>query len=353
MAEEENKKDEKKVTIKIPKVKIPKVNIWILATVVLSLALLYVLIGGGRLGSSGTTGAVVQVLAPDEAANEAVDYINKYLLQPGTEATLKGVEETENGLYNLQLEIAGREYDSYVTKDGKLLFSSAIDLTETPEVPEQEQPEQPTTSKSDKPEVHAFVMSYCPYGLQFMKAYVPVVELLGDKADLQLNFVHYIMHGQKEIDENNNMYCIQKEQSDKFMAYLRCFIGSDDHVKCVEDVGIDKSKLDSCVVSTDEEFKITELYEDKSTWSGGIYPLYPVDAALAEQYGVRGSPTFVINDQVVSVSRSPEAIKQAVCNAFNEAPEECETTLSSNPEGPGIGPLGQITAGAGTTAACG
>jgi protein-disulfide isomerase len=210
--------------------------------------------------------------------------------------------------------------------------------------PEEQLPEVP---KSDKPEVHAFVMSYCPYGLQFMKAYVPVMELLGDKADLELNFVNYAMHGQKEIDENTRMYCIQKEQTDKFTDYLRCFVEAGDNEGCIDTVGIDSDKLDACISAADEEFKITE----NVAASTGSYPPYAVDEALALQYSVQGSPTFGINGQQVSVNRSPEAIKQAICAAFNNPPAECSQTLSSASEAPGLGPMGS-GGGSDTAAQC-
>jgi len=186
-------------------------------------------------------------------------------------------------------------------------------------------------------------MSYCPYGLQFMKAYVPVIELLGDKADLELNFVHYLMHGEKEMTENTRMYCIQKEQEDKFTDYLRCFVEDNDAERCISEVEIDEIQLETCMQETDEEFEITKIFEE----SGATYPPYNVDAELCEEYGVSGSPTFVINGQIISVTRSADAIKEAVCAAFNTPPEECETELSTTAEQPGPGPIG---AGSGTAA---
>ena len=314
-------------------IRVPKVSPWAISTlillVILALFLAYPGITGRVVSTNGAT------LSGDEVAEKTIDYINNYLLQGQGTAELVGVEET-NELYNVKLKIAGREYDSYATKDGTLLFPSAVDLTETLETPEQQTPETPEAPKSDRPEVHAFVMSYCPYGLRFMKAYVPVIELLGDKADLELNFVHYLMHGEEEMTENTRMYCIQKEQEDKFTDYLRCFVESDDAEKCISDVGIDKTQLETCMQATDEEFEITKTFEE----SGETYPPYNVDAELAQEYGVRGSPTFVVNGQTISVTRSADAIKEAVCSAFNTPPEECETELSTTAEQPGIGAMG-------------
>ena len=88
--------------------------------------------------------------------------------------------------------------------------------------------------------------------------------------------------------------------------------------------------------TADDEFQIAKTVED----SESRYPPYLVDAAIAQQYGVGGSPTFVLNGKVVSVSRSAEAIKQAICSSFNEPPEECSVALSASAEAPSFGPIG-------------
>jgi len=281
----------------------------------------------------------------DQIAEDLVDFIKNNMVAEGTEVSVKDITD-ERGLYMMTIEVKSgamsQEVESYVTKDGEVFFPQAINIEEVKVAMEQGQQEAESQEvpKSDRPEAHAFVMSYCPYGLQFMKAYVPVMELLGEEADLELNFVSYIMHGEKEIEENNRMYCIQKEQGDKLTDYLRCFLGSDDYGACLATVGIDSDMLDTCIASADEEFGITELYNDKSTWSGGRYPPYPVDGDLNDEYGVGGSPTFVINGKTVSVQRSSEAIKEAICSAFNNPPADCDEELNSEAEEPGIGPIG-------------
>jgi len=111
------------------------------------------------------------VLSPQAAAQKAIDFINKNLLQQGMTATLIGVVE-ENGLYKLNFKIGDKEYPSYVTKDGKILFpSEGINLEEKPET-STEQPKKMTcedVKKADKPSLEAFVVSECPYGLQMQR----------------------------------------------------------------------------------------------------------------------------------------------------------------------------------------
>ncbi len=317
---------------------VPAPNLWMLVSAVLALALVLALSGviPTITGKFYASESVERVLSASDAGNKAIEYINNNLVRTG-QASLVGVEEA-NGMYKVTTTYQGRNIDVYITKDGRWLFVSQPFDTSKPV-----QSAQTTTTtqpqglpKSDRPEVHAFVMSHCPFGLQFIKAYVPVMELLGDKADLELNFVHYIMHGEKEVKDNTRMYCIQKEQRDKFTDYLRCFVEDGDAEKCIEEAGVDKASLDACIERADEEFEITKNFEE----SGERFPPYKVDAELASRYGVRGSPTFVVNGKIMRVNRSPEAIKEAICSAFNDPPEECDQELSTTTEQPGFGAMG-------------
>jgi protein-disulfide isomerase len=155
------------------------------------------------------------------------------------------------------------------------------------------------------------------------------------------------MHGEKEATENTRMYCIQKEQKDKFTDYLRCFVESNDADTCVNTVGIDETALETCMQETDDQFEITKTIQE----SQETYPPYAVDAVLAQTYGVGGSPTFVLNGATVSVNRAAESIKQAICAAFNNPPAECDQTLSTTAESPGAGPIGSGS-GSGSSGTC-
>lgn len=195
----------------------------------------------------------------------------------------------------------------------------------------------PVVSKSDRPKVELFVMSHCPYGLQMQKAYVPAWELLKDKADIDVKFVSYLMHGQKEKDDNNIEYCIQKDQKDKYIPFLKCFTATGDSKACMGSTGVDQNKVNSCIGAADKQFAISEEFNNQSKWLSGRYPMYNVHKDLNDKYGVQGSPTLVINGSVVEVGRSPEAVKQAICAAFNNAPKECGQTLSNASASPGFG----------------
>jgi len=199
-------------------------------------------------------------------------------------------------------------------------------------------------------------MSYCPYGTQAEKGIIPVVELLEDKIDFRMRYVDYLMHGEKEADENLREYCIQEIAPEKYLDYMNCFLEGDgvetngyilngnDIDSCLNEAGIDKTELENCITESDEEFSITENLN-----SGETYPKFNVDAELNEGYGIQGSPSLVINEKMVSSERSPAAYLDIICQAFNEQPEECETELSSETPSPYFG---WESSGSSTSAQC-
>ena len=342
--EKENRKKEDDEVITIDLKKLPKTP-WFYSTVIISAVLTIVLIGTFQ-------GWFVKVDSKAITTAEVAEKVSTYLQKAVSgDVQIIGVEKMpEQDLFVVGINISGSVYTSFVTSDGNVLFPSAVNLNA--QITETADTQTPTVEKTEKPKAEAFIMSYCPYGLQFLKAYIPVLELLKDKADLTVNFVSYAMHGKKELDENLRMYCIQKEQKAKFIDYLTCFVKAGDYAGCITEVKIDSEMLDKCTSETDVEYNITEMYNDKETWMGGSYPQFNVESDLNIEYGVKGSPTLVLNGVQISPSRTAEAIKTVVCNAFITAPEECKTTLSTQAESAGLGPIGTAT-GSTTEANCG
>jgi len=291
----------------------------------------------------------------EEAKVKANDFISNNLVQPGTEISIKEVVE-EGGLYKVVVNLPdGKEVDSYLSMDGKKFFPQVMDIAETEAATAdatngKKAAAQPVdVPKTEKPVVEVFVMAYCPYGTQIEKGLLPVVKTLGDKADIQVKFVSYAMHGEKELDENLRQYCIEKEQNDKYYSYLECFLTDDDSEGCLASTGINTRKMDACVTATDKEYKVKELFADKSTWSGGSYPQFNVHKDENVKYGVKGSPTLVINGVTASAGRDSASLLTAICSGFKDAPEECSTQLSSASPAPGFG---FDKTGAATDASC-
>jgi protein-disulfide isomerase/plastocyanin len=92
--------------------------------------LLVVSIFSGGFSFGGATGAAVaNPLSADDATTKTLDFVNSNLLQAGLTATLVGTEDVGD-LYQVQLTIAGQPYESYITKDGRLLFPQGFNLAD-------------------------------------------------------------------------------------------------------------------------------------------------------------------------------------------------------------------------------
>jgi hypothetical protein len=204
--------------------------------------------------------------------------------------------------------------------------------------------------KTTKPIVEVFVMSHCPFGTQMEKASIPAAKLLGNKIDFRIEFVSYAMHGEKEVYEQLNQYCIMEEQESKFLPYLECFLEAGDGEGCITKAKIDAVKLEACAKKADEEFDITKNFEDQASWLSGRFPKFDIHKELNEKYGIQGSPGFVVNGKVMQVNRDPKSVLAAICSGFETEPEECQETLSSTPASAGFG---YSEGAAGTTATCG
>ncbi len=331
-------------------------NPWILSTFVLGIMILILLIGN----LSGT----ISGKSVSEGEAEAI-FLNTLKAQG---ANIDDIEITDitsqNGFYKISFDYQEEPYpvQYYLTNDGSLM--GVLDSVITEESSSSESTESQEVPKSDKPIVELFIMSYCPYGTQAEKGIIPVIELLKDKIDFRMRYVSYLMHGEKEAEENLREYCIEEIAPEKYLDYMNCFLEGDGNYdidsdgdgnndlmsngnninNCLTKAGIDTTKLENCISEADKEFSITENLN-----SGASYPKFNVDADLNEEYEIAGSPTLVINGQVVSSGRDSASYLNVICSVFNNAPTECNTQLSSTTPSPYFGWDGT---GSSTSAQC-
>lgn len=282
------------------------------------------------LSGCGLANNLTKNLTPEEAQAKALDFINKNLVEQGSEVTVESVSE-ENGLYKISVKlVSGQTVDSYMSKDGTKFFPQAYDIAEIEKSNDQSGTGEPKDIiKNDKPTVEVFVMSHCPYGTQIEKGLLPVIEALGDKASIEIKFCNYAMHGEAEINEELNQVCIKKIAPNNYYAYLKCFLKEGKGEDCLKEINIDQGKLSSCVSETDNQYNVKKNFNDKSTWLSGTYPIFDVYKADNEKYGVQGSPTLVINGVQTDSGRDSASLLAAICSAFSTQPKECTVQLSN------------------------
>lgn len=274
-----------------------------------------------------------KTLTFEEAKAKGEEFINKIILKDvGLTGKIKSISE-EGCFYKIIVETGGKDYTSYLTKDGKKFFQSGRDM----DMELKRYEEEHRIIKSDKPKVELFVMSHCPYGMQMEKGLLPVLEVLGNKIDFELKFCAYLMHEEKELTEQLREYCIQKEYPHLFNNYLTCFLAEGKAQECLAKMNIDTIRLKNSMAEVDKQFKVTEAYNDKANWYQGKYPYFTIYKEENSNYFLTGSPNLVINGKKMPAARDSQSLLTIICSAFNFPPEECKIKLSSVKPAPGFG----------------
>jgi len=303
--------------------------------IIVSLALAFIVSGCSLIKQKET----VKLITPDEAKAQTADFINKNLVQAGNEVTIKDVSE-EDGLYKMTIVMKnGQEIKSYLSKDGKRFYPQVISVDEVNQKAASAQADNVNTQaakdipKTDKPKAELFVMGFCPYGVQAETIMEPVVNLLGAKADIVVRYIASLtgddlnsinsLHGVIEGKEDVRQLCVAKNYNQKTLwkyitainkdCYSQYSKGEEVYNACwkkaAATAGVDAKKIESCFSSEGAK-------------------LIKADSALANSYGVSGSPTLLINGVNFNGNRTSEGYKQAICNAFSTQPKECQTKLS-------------------------
>ncbi|KKQ11783.1 MAG: hypothetical protein US25_C0073G0001, partial [Candidatus Moranbacteria bacterium GW2011_GWE1_36_7] len=237
-----------------------------------------------------------------------------------------------------------QEIVAYIAIDGSKFFPQAIDLNKKDEAAADKAAQAPekteAENKTDVPTVDLFVMSYCPYGLQMERGILPAVEALGNKIKFNLKFVDYALHGQKEVDENLNQYCISKTQPTKLNSYLKCFWKDSKGASaaCMKTLGINAAQISTCVSDAVKQFGSTE----KSLG---------VNKEEGVQFGVQGSPTLVVNETTIASGRDSASVLKAICSGFANQPKECQAKLSATSPVAGFDDQASASAGGSAPAA--
>ncbi len=244
--------------------------------------------------------------------NYSLNYINKYLLQPGIKATLINVSAYGENLYKLSLEfkkndqIVGRS-DVYLTKDGKTLILQSVDISQKPEVQRTEvSPDDDPYlgSKNAKVTIIEFSDFSCPFCAKFETQILPkILDKYGDK----IRFVYrdFPLHGNISMLAAKAANCAGDQ--DKYWEYHRMlFEKQSEWVKSnltvvklklysfAEELNLSMDEFKACLNSDKYEKEIQKDYLD------GV------------KAGVTGTPTIFINGIKVVGAQPVETFYQII-----------------------------------------
>lgn len=252
---------------------------------------------------------------------------------PTTKFTIGEVKEKSN-VYEFKLKIgegaAGQEYTSYITKDGKLLFTSAIDVEKLSKPQATPTPVKKVTCsdlpKTSTAKLTAYVVSNCPFGLQMQRL---INKTISEQPELAKNIeVKYIgavengkitsMHGDAEAVENLKQICLREEQSNLYWPYVSCYMAKEGQGEaCLSTAGVDQASLTACTADATRGLKYAQA-----------------DFTAANKVGATGSPTLTINGKTVSEfdfgGRVADAMKQIVCCGSSTQAAFCKNSLSKD-----------------------
>ncbi len=325
-------------------------------SILIGIAVLAIVVTGVLISSKSNSNNILSFLklspgmSADAVAKKSIDYLNKSVLQKGQTASLASDSE-ESGIVKMKIKIGANTYDSYATKDGKLLFPEAFDLskklvspvsqnqsnqqTNQTQASAQNTQEPPTVKPADvkkvaKTSLDAFVVSRCPFGLQMQRAMSEAVKTIPSLAQyIKVRYIGAVsgntitaMHGDEEAKENLRQICIREEQPTKYWSYVSCQMKSKDAADgCLSTAGIDTNKLNSCVSDSNRGLSYAKE-----------------DFALDSKYSIVGSPTLVLNaeqnGQQISEykdfgGRSAEVVKNIICISSLNPPTFCSEKLNT------------------------
>ncbi len=288
-----------------------KAGTWQFIALLLAIAVVAAIFTNGF----GLTGkAVASSITSSEAEQKALSYINSNLLQPPFTATAVKTEEL-NGMYKIKIDVAGRQIDSYVTKDGKLFFPQGLELDAAlPSVDDKDTtpaPEatkisvdlagEPVKGKADAPvtivEFSDFQCPFCQKGWEVMKEvekdYVAKNKVKLVFKNFPLDNIHPMAQASAQAGECAYEQDKFWEYHDKLFANQQS-LSNDNLKKWAKEAGLDESKFNSCLDGRKYESEVAK------------------DQQEGLKAGVQGTPAFLINGQLYSGALSYAQIKQLI-----------------------------------------
>ncbi|MBX4212300.1 DsbA family protein [Candidatus Pacearchaeota archaeon] len=275
-------------------------NPWIVATIVLALALVLVLIFRGNMGAS---------ISEKTAGEKLVSFINSR-----GQGTAEVVSTAKSGeFYQVTVSYNGQNVPVYVTTDGQYLISDLVPLSANASAGTTPQTgpvdvnigDSPTKGSKDAKVVLVEFTDYqCPFcGRHFtdtypqiIKDYVDTGKVLYVLKDFPLTQLH--PEAQKAAEAAR---CVRDQKGDTgyFQMHDKMFsnqatLSVDNEKKWAREVGVDGAQFDSCLDSG----KHTKDVQDEE--------------AYGQTLGITGTPTSFVNGIMVEGAQPYSVFKQTI-----------------------------------------
>lgn len=169
-------------------------------------------------------------------------------------------------------------------------------------------------SKTPKVTAELFVMSKCPYGVQAVDGFIPVLDTFKGEVDLEIDYIGRkgpdgslsSMHGEEEVQGNIIQLCAKEIAPQKYVEYLTCVNKQWRTIPanwetCAKEVGITPNELATCKDG------------DKGQ------ELLKASFMKAMSKGAKGSPTIYIGGMEYSGGRAPKDFERFICSNFGES----------------------------------
>jgi len=296
------------------------IRLWKYATIVLVIVLVALVYTNGNATSFaiGSLNIGVGGSSQDAVVDSAVDFINENLLLGMATASVDAVS-VENNLYKLDLIITYRdglieEFSSYVSKDGKTLFPTAIAMDEVEEDVEDDTEDDTTDDDEVLPEIDYSTSQHkgavnakitlveytdfeCPFCFKGFETIEQIVEAYGDEINLiYKNFpLSFHANAQKAAEAAE----CAGDQDMFWEMYETLFQNNDalavDDLKAyADDMGLDTEQFNACL-DNDEKAELVQQ-----------------DLADGQSLGITGTPTFIINGKKIVGAQPFEVIEEVI-----------------------------------------
>ena len=278
-------------------------NPWMVSTIVLGLVaviLLYMSFSGGITGN---------VVSENIASEKLVEYLNGLT---GGGVSFASSEDI-GSLYKINVNYQGKEIPVYITKDGNYFVSGISPITGNVANQEQTQASQPTNEPIEidlkdapiKGDTNApvtileFSDYECPFcGRHFSQTLPLIIENYVNTGKVRLVFKYAQGHGTGQAAHLIS-WCLN-DQNLFWEFHDLAFANQEDVGNIVkmkelaQSLGADMNNLDECIDSRKYNYLLTE------------------DSQMAISNGITGTPSFIINGQLIEGAVSFNEIKRVI-----------------------------------------